>query len=71
MFLINTSKENADNVVVKLCQSIKKYNQEAKCGYDIMFSHGIVEFNPEKHSTIEAMLADGDSLMYALKKSKG
>ena len=70
MFLINTSKENADNVVVKLCQSIEKYNQEAKRGYDIMFSHGVVEFNPEKHSTIETMLADGDSLMYALKKSK-
>ena len=71
MFLINTSKEHADNVVVKLCQSVEKYNQEAKRGYDIMFSHGVVEFNPEKHSTIEAMLADGDALMYALKKSKG
>ncbi len=71
MFLINTSKEHADSVVVKLHQSIEKYNQEAKRGYDIMFSHGVVEFNPAKHSTIEAMLADGDSLMYALKKSKG
>lgn len=71
MLLINTSKEQAEYVVSKLHQSVEKYNQEAKRGYDILFSHGIVEFNPEKHPTIEAMLADGDSLMYALKKSKG
>lgn len=71
MLLINTSKEQAEYVVSRLHQSVEKYNQEAKRGYDILFSHGIVEFNPEKHPTIEAMLADGDSLMYALKKSKG
>jgi diguanylate cyclase (GGDEF)-like protein len=71
MLLINTSKEQAEYIVSKLHKSVEKYNQEAKRGYDIMFSHGIMEFNPEKHPTIEAMLADGDSLMYALKKSKG
>jgi diguanylate cyclase (GGDEF)-like protein len=71
MLLFNTSKEHAENIVTRLRQSVEKYNQEAKRGYDIMFSHGIVEFNPEKQYTIEAMLADGDSLMYALKKSKG
>jgi diguanylate cyclase (GGDEF)-like protein len=71
MLLINTSKERAENIVARLRQSVEKYNQEAKRGYDITFSHGIVEFNPEKPRTIEAMLADGDSLMYVLKKSKG
>ena len=70
MLLINTSKEQAEIFVARLRQSIEKYTQEAKRGYDIAFSHGIVEFNPEKQRTIEAMLADGDSLMYALKKSK-
>jgi hypothetical protein len=69
--LSNTFKENAENVVSKLCQSLEKYNQEAKRGYDIAFSHGSVGFVPEKHTTVEAMLADGDSLMHALKKSKG
>lgn len=71
MLLINTSREPAENIVARLRQSVEEYNQEAKRGYDITFSHGIVEFNPEKQHTIEAMLADGDSLMYALKKSKG
>lgn len=71
MLLINTSREQAECVVSRLHQSVEKYNREAKRGYDIMFSHGIVEFNPEKHPALEAMLADGDSLMYVLKKSKG
>ncbi|MEQ1838065.1 MAG: GGDEF domain-containing protein [Candidatus Nitrotoga sp.] len=71
MLLINTSKEHAENIVARLRQSVEKYTQEAKRGYDITFSHGIVEFNPERQHTIKTMLADGDSLMYALKKSKG
>ncbi len=71
MLLINTSKEHAENIVARLRQSVEQYNQEAKRGYGITFSHGITEFNPERQHTIEAMLADGDSLMYALKKSKG
>lgn len=70
MLLINTSKEHAENVVARLHQLVANYNQEAKRGYDISFSHGIVEFNPEKHHTIDAMLAEGDSLMYELKRSK-
>ena len=64
MLLTNTSKESVENVVSKLCQSLAKYNQEAKRGYDITFSHGSAEFDPEKLTTIETMLADGDLHMY-------
>ena len=70
MLLIDASKERAENVVSRLGKSVEKYNQEAKRGYDISFSHGIVEFNPEKHHALDAMLADGDSLMYGLKRAK-
>ena len=70
ILLIDTSEEHARSVVSKLSQSLDKYNQESKRGYDISFSHGIVEFNPERHHTLDAMLAEGDSLMYEIKKSK-
>ena len=70
LLLIDASKENAENVVSRLCHSVEKYNQEAKRGYDVSFSYGIVEFNPDKHHTIDTLLADGDSLMYELKRSK-
>ena len=70
LLLIDASKGNAENVVSRLCHSVEKYNQEAKRGYDVSFSYGIVEFNLDKHHTIDALLADGDSLMYELKRSK-
>lgn len=70
MLLIGTSRDRAEGVVSRLRQSVKKYYQESERGYDISFSHGIVEFSPEKHHTIDAMLADGDSLMYGHKRTK-
>jgi len=70
VFLINTPKEAAESIVLKFHNSLDKYNRDAKRGYDISFSHGIVEFNPKKHRTIEAFLKDGDSLMYERKKEK-
>lgn len=70
MLLFDASKERADIVVSRLRQSLEKYNQEAKRGYDISFSHGIVEFDLERHPTLDTMLADGDSLMYRLKGSR-
>lgn len=68
--LSNTSKERAEDAVARFRQSLQKYNQDADRGYDILFSYGIVEFNPEKHETIEALLSDGDTLMYELKRSR-
>lgn len=68
--LSSTSKKQAEEVIERFSHSLNNYNQEAKRGYDVSFSYGIVELNLEQHSTIEELLADGDSLMYELKKSK-
>ena len=47
---------------------IDKYNKQAKRGYDISFSYGVVEYDPAKHDGVAALLADGDDLMYEFKK---
>lgn len=70
LFLINTSEQQAEKIIVNLNHTLKKYNQEANRGYDIAFSYGIVEFNSEKHHAIEELLVNGDSLMYEVKKAK-
>ena len=70
LFLINTSEQQAEKIIVNLNHTLKKYNQEANRGYDIEFSYGIVEFNSEKHHAIEELLVNGDSLMYEVKKAK-
>lgn len=70
ILLINTSKERAEDIVARLRQSLERYNEEVRRGYLISFSHGSVEFNPGRHRTFDAMLAEGDALMYKLKKLK-
>ncbi len=71
VLLMNSSKKLAEEVVARLTQSIERHNQEANRGYDISFSYGIVEFEPAKPDTIEALLEQGDSLMYKNKNAKG
>ncbi len=71
VLLTNTTKQQAEEVIGRFSRSLKKYNQEAQRGYDVTFSFGIVEFNAEKRPMIDELLADGDSLMYMMKKSKG
>ena len=71
VLLTNTTKQQAEEVIGRFSHSLKKYNQEAQRGYDVTFSFGIVEFNAEKRPMIDELLADGDSLMYMMKKSKG
>lgn len=66
--LLNTPKEGAKFAVSKLREALDNYNREASRGYDIVFSHGIVEFSPKRHGEIEDLLSDGDSLMYEDKK---
>ncbi|MGA7934460.1 MAG: sensor domain-containing diguanylate cyclase [Kovacikia sp.] len=70
LLLIHVSRKLAEEIVTRLIDSIETHNQEADCGYNISFSYGIVEFNLEKRPTIEELLAEGDSLMYAIKRSK-
>jgi diguanylate cyclase (GGDEF)-like protein len=70
VLLTNTSKQSAENVVARFRQSLQKVLQETHCRYEIAFSHGIVEFDPERHDTIEALLADGDALMYEAKRKR-
>jgi diguanylate cyclase (GGDEF)-like protein len=70
VLLPNTTKKTAEVIVEKFRQSLEDYNRNARRGYDIVFSYGIVEFIPEKHRSIDTLLKDGDSLMYERKKVK-
>lgn len=69
VLLTDHPKEATEGAFARLRRSLSQVNQEANRGYDISFSHGVVEFDSDKHHTIEAMLADGDTLMYQAKKS--
>ncbi|MEI6065376.1 MAG: GGDEF domain-containing protein, partial [Pseudanabaena sp. ELA748] len=70
VLLTNTDYAKSELILSRLDQIRKAYNETAARGYDILYSVGIVEFDPQKHHTVEDLLEDGDQLMYAQKKSK-
>lgn len=70
VLLSNSPKEKVEKTIARMRGSLNKLNQEARKGYQISFSYGIVEFDPDKDLTIESMLAAGDALMYETKRSK-
>lgn len=66
----DSSRIKATDVVLDLIKSLEACNQADERPYDISFSYGIVEFDSERHLSIDDMLCDGDSMMYELKRSK-
>ena len=70
VLLTNLTIEVAEDVVARFHRSLDGAIELGGEGYDITFSHGITEFDPASHSDIEALLADGDSLMYKAKQAR-
>lgn len=70
VLLTNASKIFAEKVVTRFIHAIDVHNQKTDSGYEISFSHGIIEYDPDKHLTIEELLAEGDTLMYEIKNAK-
>jgi len=70
VLLTNSSLEEAEDVVTRFASALDDYNTGADNGYDIRFSHGIVTFDPQRHKSVEDLLAEGDALMYRIKQAK-
>jgi diguanylate cyclase (GGDEF)-like protein len=70
LLLNNTSKDEAEKVVEDFKLSVGNHLFDKGITTDITFSSGIVGFDHLKHESIDALLTDGDKLMYESKKSK-
>jgi diguanylate cyclase (GGDEF)-like protein len=70
VLLTSAGEADAAMVIDKFADVIDRYNTEAGRGYALAFSCGMVEFEPSAHRQIEALLADGDARMYAIKAAK-
>lgn len=70
VLLTSAGEADAAMVIDKFADVIDRYNTEARRGYALAFSCGMVEFEPSAHRQIEALLADGDARMYAIKAAK-
>jgi len=68
--LTDTTSAGSMDLLGRLKQTIDSFNREARNGYDIRYSAGLIEYDVEKHSSIDNLIADADKAMYADKKDK-
>lgn len=67
--LYDTSKAQAEKAIEMFRVTLFMYNQELKSDYTISFSSGIVEFDRNRHHTIDDILCQADKLMYEAKSA--
>ncbi|HEX5360953.1 MAG TPA: sensor domain-containing diguanylate cyclase [Fluviicoccus sp.] len=65
---IDTTRDKVTTVIERLQEGLDAYNREAERGYEIRFSSGVVQVDPEHPLSLDALLREGDVLMY---ESKG
>jgi diguanylate cyclase (GGDEF)-like protein len=67
VLLTNTERENAAEIVARFRGQVDAYNAQAKRGYDLCFSDGIVSMLPDQDSLVDDLLREADVLMYEKK----
>lgn len=68
--LTNADHHESRLILSRLEQIRTDFNKTITRGYAILCSVGTVEFDPNRHQSIEDLLEDGDRLMYAQKQAK-
>ena len=67
VLLTNTAKDRAAEIVKRFRGQIDAYNTQAKRGYDLCFSDGIVSMRPDQDSLVDDLLREADVMMYEKK----
>ena len=70
VLFFNVTNKGVEELITRFKNALNDFHQKNNKGYDINFSYGIVEFSPERYSSIETLLHASDSLMYEDKKAK-
>ncbi|MCB1679418.1 MAG: sensor domain-containing diguanylate cyclase [Halioglobus sp.] len=62
--LVDSNREVAMDAVKRLSEVVNRPSRAGERDYDIHFSYGVVEYDPQRHISVQALLAEGDTLMY-------
>ncbi len=64
VLLANSNQQHADVIVDRFRDLMLSYSREARRGYEIGFSDGIVSTRPDGDTRIDDLMAQADALMY-------
>ena len=69
--LTNANQTETNLILHRLEKVLDEFNNQHKSrGYEIVYSVGVVAFDPTRHLSINDLLAEGDRLMYEQKRNK-
>lgn len=67
--LTGSSHVETTRIMARLKEILEERNATLHRGYAIRFSVGQIEYNPQRHDTVDKLLADADGAMYAHKQA--
>lgn len=68
--ITNATHEAVQELLLRFEQALKQRCTEQGLPYQLAFSHGVVEYEPLKHTCVEDLLKEADALMYERKASR-
>ncbi|WP_434601111.1 sensor domain-containing diguanylate cyclase [Pseudomonas sp. Z1-29] len=68
--LTGASHVETTAIMARLREMLDERNITLQRGYDIDFSVGQIEYDPERHESIDSLLAEADAAMYAQKQGR-
>lgn len=69
VLLTNATSEKSDEILGRLRKHVERYNSESQRGYDILFSVGVVQYDPARHADVPALMVAADAVMYEDKRA--
>jgi len=63
----DADKQTVEQIISRFQSGLDELSQKENLDYQVHFSHGIIEFDPDQHNTVAELLDAGDELMYAQK----
>jgi diguanylate cyclase (GGDEF)-like protein len=70
LLLVDANAVQAERVVERLRRSLDAFERASGSDYGLVFSHGVVTFDPDEDHTIDDMLTRSDEQMYRMKRAR-
>jgi diguanylate cyclase (GGDEF)-like protein len=70
VLITNSGNGAAEAAMKRLQRAVDRLNAKEQRGYELRYSVGKVNYQPVRHGSVEAMMADADQLMYEQKRQK-
>ena len=66
--MLSSADQRAEEALQRLRNAVAAYNEKTRRGYTLEFNVGVAHFDAQKHQSVDDLIHEADTLMYAQKK---